>query len=96
VGDRNPLYYLYVQLTRPFLRLKDAYSLCQVVRDRAKVLLFGHMHFGLDCSGDGRRYGIKLALDGSSTTCTDNETDRMRYRVIDLSDLSQTMRMLKL
>lgn len=96
VGDRNPLNYLYVQLTRPFLRLKDAYSLCQVLRDRAQVLLFGHMHYGLDCSGEGRKYGIRLALDGSSTTCADNDTDRMRYRLIDLSDMSQTMRMLRL
>jgi 3',5'-cyclic AMP phosphodiesterase CpdA len=96
VGDRNPLNYLYVQLTRPFLRLKDAYSLCQVLRDRVQGLLFGHMHYGLDCSGDARKYGIKLALDGSSTTCTDNDTDRMRYRVVDLSDMSQTVRMLKL
>jgi 3',5'-cyclic AMP phosphodiesterase CpdA len=96
VGDRNPLNYLYVQLTRPFLRLKDAYSLCQVLRDRAQALLFGHMHYGLDCSGEGRKYGIKLALDGSSTTCTDEDTDRMRYRVIDLADMSQTMRILKL
>jgi 3',5'-cyclic AMP phosphodiesterase CpdA len=96
VGDRNPLSYIYVQLTRPFLRLKDAYSLCQVLRDRAQVLLFGHMHFGLDCSGEGRKYGIKLALDGGSTTCADDDNDRMRYRVINLSDLSQTVRMLKL
>jgi 3',5'-cyclic AMP phosphodiesterase CpdA len=96
VGDRNPMYYLYIQLTRPFLRLKDAYSLCQVLRDRALGLLFGHLHFGLDCSGDARKYGLKLALDGSSTTCTDNDADRMRYRVVDLSDLSQTVRMLKL
>jgi 3',5'-cyclic AMP phosphodiesterase CpdA len=96
VGDRNPLNYLYIQLTRPFLRLKDAYSFCQVLRDRAQGLLFGHLHFGLDCSGDARKYGLKLALDGSSTTCADNDADRMRYRVVDLSDLSQTVRMLKL
>lgn len=96
VGDRNPLNYLYVQLTRPFLRLKDAYSLCQVLRDRVQGLLFGHMHYGLDCSGESRKYGIKLAFDGSSTTCTDNDTDRMRYRVIDLADMSQTVRMLKI
>ena len=96
VGDRNPLHYIYVQLTRPFLRLKDAFSLCQVLRDRAHVLLFGHMHFGLDCSGESRKYGMELAFDGGSTTCTDNDTDRMRYRVIDLADLTQTVRMLKL
>jgi 3',5'-cyclic AMP phosphodiesterase CpdA len=96
VGDRNPLYFFYVHLTRPFLRLKDAYSLCQVLRDRAQALLFGHMHFGLDCSSDGQKYGIRLALDGSSTTDASDEADRMRYRVIDLADLSYTVRALKL
>ncbi len=96
VGDRGLLSSLFAQLSRPFLRLKDAYSLCQVVRDRAHVLLFGHMHFGLDCSGEGRKYGVRLALDGSSTTCANDDADRMRYRVIDLSDLTQTVRMLSL
>ena len=96
VGDRNPLAFVYTQLTRPFLRLKDAYSLCQILRDRAHVLLFGHMHFGLDCSGDSGKYGIRLALDGSSTTCTDNDADRMRYRVADLSDYTYKTRMLRL
>ncbi|MBI5890219.1 MAG: metallophosphoesterase [Nitrosomonadales bacterium] len=97
VGDGKSLYHLFAQLTRPFRRLKDAYSFCQVARDRVQGVLFGHMHYGLDCSGDARKYGIQLALDGSSTTCTDNDgEDRMRYRVIDLSDLSQTTRMLKL
>ena len=96
VGDRNPLYNFFVNLTRPFLRLKDAYSLCQVLRDRTQVLLFGHMHYGLDCSGDGRKYGIGQALDGSSTTCAGDEADRMRYRVIDLSDMSYAVRALKL
>jgi calcineurin-like phosphoesterase family protein len=96
VGDKNPLFHLFSQFTRPFLRLKDAYSLCQVLRDRAQGMLFGHMHYGLNCSEDSRKYGVRLALDGSSTTCTDNDADRMRYRVIDLADLSQTTRMLKL
>ena len=67
------------------------------VRDRMQVLLFGHMHFGLDCSSDGQRYGIRLALDASSTTCAGDEGgDRMRYRVIDLADMSYTVRALKL
>jgi len=95
VGDRNPLYNLFMQLTRPFLRLKDAYSFSQVVRDRAHVLLFGHMHYGLDCSGDGRKYGIRMALDGSSTTDADNDTGRMRYRVIDLDGMTYRVRTLK-
>ncbi len=94
VGDRHPLSLLFARLSRPFLRLKDAYSLCQVVRDRAHVLLFGHMHFGLDCSGEGQKYGVRLALDGGSTTCADDDADRMRYRVIDLPELSRTVRML--
>jgi 3',5'-cyclic AMP phosphodiesterase CpdA len=96
VGDRNPLFNLFTQLTRPFLRLKDAYSFSQVVRDRAHVLLFGHMHYGLDCSCDSQKYGVRMALDGSSTTDTDHEADRMRYRVIDLAEMSYTMRTLKL
>jgi 3',5'-cyclic AMP phosphodiesterase CpdA len=95
VGDRNPLYNLFMQLTRPFLRLKDAYSFSQVVRDRAHVLLFGHMHYGLDCSSDGRKYGIRMALDGSSTTDAGNESGRMRYRMIDLAEMSYRVHTLK-
>lgn len=96
VGDRYPFYNFLMHLSRPFLRLKDAYSFSQIVRDRAQVLLFGHMHYGLDCSGDGRKYGIRMALDGGSTTCTEDETDRMRYRVIDLADMSYQVRTLRL
>lgn len=96
VGDRNPLLHLFAWATRPFRRLKDAYSFCQIVRNRVQILLFGHMHFGLDCSGDSRRYGIDLALDGGSTTCTENDSDRMRYRIIDLKNLHQEIRMLRL
>ncbi|MCX7193161.1 MAG: metallophosphoesterase [Proteobacteria bacterium] len=96
VGDKNPLLHLFAWLTRPFRRLKDAYSLCQIVRDRVQVLCFGHMHHGLDSSSESQKYGIPLALDGGSTTCTDDDSDRMRYRIIDTKDLSQTMRMIKI
>lgn len=95
VGDRNPLYHLFTQLSRPFLRLKDAYSFSQVVRDRVHVLLFGHMHYGLDCGGEARKYGIPMALDGGSTTNTDDETGKMRYRVVDLEALNYKVRMLR-
>lgn len=94
VGDKNPFFHLFAWVTRSFRRLKDAYTLCQITRDRVQVLLFGHMHHGLDCSGESRKYGIRLALDGGSTTCTEDDLDRMRYRVIDLSDITQPVRTL--
>lgn len=83
VGDGHYLAHLLGWNTRRFRRLKDAYSLMQTLRDRVDILLFGHQHFGLDYSAEGQRYGIGLALDGSSSTCTQMDTDRMRYRVVD-------------
>ncbi len=83
VGDKGFLSHLFGWNTRRFRRLKDAYSLLQCIRDRADILLFGHQHFGLDYSAEGQRYGIPLALDGSSSTATQMDTDRMRYRVVD-------------
>jgi 3',5'-cyclic AMP phosphodiesterase CpdA len=85
VGDHRLLAHLLGWNTRRFRRLKDAYSLMQTVRDRVDILLFGHQHFGLDYSGEGQRYGIGLALDGSSSTATQMDTDRMRYRVLDVA-----------
>jgi len=81
--DGNFFAHLLGWNTRRFRRLKDAYSLMQTLRDRADVLLFGHQHYGLDYSAEGQHYGIALALDGSSSTATQMDTDRMRYRVID-------------
>lgn len=83
VGDKAYWKELFGWNTRGFRRLKDAYSLMQCVRDRADILLFGHQHFGLDFSAEAQRYGIRLALDASSSTATQMDTDRMRYRVID-------------
>ena len=83
VGDRHLVSHLLGWNTRRFRRLKDAYSLMQCLRDRVDGLLFGHQHFGLDYSAEAQRYGIPLALDASSSTCTQMDTDRMRYRVID-------------
>jgi len=96
VGDRQAFKHLIAWLTRPFRRMKDAYSLCQTVRDRVQAVLFGHMHEGLDCSGESAKYGIPLALDGSSTTDTDGIHDRLRYRIIDLAAGTHTVRMLNL
>jgi predicted phosphodiesterase len=92
LGDRGYLSHLFGWNTRRFRRLKDAYSLMQCIRDRADILLFGHQHFGLDYSAEGQRYGIPLALDGSSSTATQMDTDRMRYRVIEVGSGRVEMR----
>ncbi len=96
MGDGKVFAHLFARLTRAFRRLKDAYSFCRLVRDRAQVLLFGHMHYGLDCSGESIKYGIPLALDGGSTTCAESGEDRMRYRIIDLENMTQEIRFLML
>lgn len=96
ICDKNPLPHLLAGFTRSFRRLKDAYSLCQIIRNRIDVLCFGHMHHGLDCSGESSKYGIKLALDGGSITCADNNSDRMRYRIIDLESMTHEVRMIRM
>lgn len=96
VGDGHFRKHLVAWLTRPFRRMKDAYSLCQIIRDRVQLVLYGHMHEGLDCSGESRKYGIRLALDGSSSTDTDRTHDRMRYRIIDLESMNYAIRMVKM
>jgi 3',5'-cyclic AMP phosphodiesterase CpdA len=96
VGDGRLLKHLAARLTRPFRRMKDAYSFCQIVRDRVRLLLFGHMHEGLDCSDESAKYGIPLALDGGSTTDTERVHDRLRYRVMDLDAMTQTVRLIRL
>jgi ribose 1,5-bisphosphokinase PhnN len=52
-----------------------------IMFDRAEA----RQHFGLDYSAEGQRYGIPLTLDGSSSTATQMDADRMRYRVIDVA-----------
>lgn len=96
VGERGYLAHLLGWNTRRFRRLKDAYSLMQCIRDRVDILLFGHQHYGLDYSAEGQRYGIPLALDASSSTATQMDTDRMRYRVIDTTTLRYTTHMVAL
>lgn len=96
VGDKRYLSHLLGWNTRRFRRLKDAYSLMQCIRDRAHILLFGHQHFGLDYSAEAQRYGIGLALDASSSTCTQMDTNRMRYRVIDTQTGTYTTRFVAL
>ena len=95
VGDGHLAHHLLVGLTRPFRRLMDAYSLCEIIRSRVQVLLFGHRHFGLNCSSNSQCYDIPLALDGGSSTATEKRCDRLRYRIIDLAQLTTEMRTLR-
>lgn len=83
VGDGHLAIHLLAGVTRSFRRLKDAYSLCKIIQDRVQLLLFGHMHYGLDCSSESQKYGIPQAFDGGSSTATDDDCDRLRYRQID-------------
>jgi len=96
MGDSHILKHLVVRVTRPFRRMKDAYSLCQIVRDRVQAVLFGHKHEGLDCSPESVKYGIGLGLDGGSTTDTDDSNDRLRYRIVDLASMTHVTRMIKI
>ncbi len=66
-----------------FLRLEDAYSFVQIIRDRIDILLVGHRHLTLDYKAEAIRYGFQMALDGSSSVSAKMDADRMRYRVID-------------
>jgi DNA repair exonuclease SbcCD nuclease subunit len=83
IGDRGFLKHIFDYDTTRFRRLKDAFSFVNIVRDRIDILLVGHRHLNLDYSSEARRYGFKMALDGSSTTGNKMHIDRMRYRVID-------------
>jgi 3',5'-cyclic AMP phosphodiesterase CpdA len=96
VDDGHYFSHLLNWNTRRFRRLKDAYSLLQSLRDRVDAILFGHQHYGLNYSAEAQRYGIPIALDGSSSTCTEMDTDRMRYRIIDTATGTVTNRLLKL
>jgi 3',5'-cyclic AMP phosphodiesterase CpdA len=69
--------------TTRFRRLKDAYSLVTVVRDRIDTMLCGHRHLGLDYSSEAKRYGFTTALDASSTVCYKTDDTVMRYRILD-------------
>lgn len=95
LGEADGLGQWIMLLTRSFRRLKDAYTFNQTIRDRAHVLLFGHMHFGLDCRAESGKYGIPLAFDGGSSTGKDMSGKMLRYRIIDPGTLAAETRFLK-
>lgn len=94
VGDGHTLRNWFTWATRRFRRLKDTYSLMQCIRDRVDLVLFGHKHFGQDYSFVAQSYGIAHALDASSTTATQMDTDRMRYRIVDTDTGQITVRLI--
>lgn len=95
-GDGHLLGHFLAAATRPFRRLKDAWSLLQCLRDRVDLVLFGHQHFGLDHRAEATRYGIPMAFDASSTTGANTSSDRMRYRIIDTESGAVAIRMVRL
>lgn len=94
-GDRHYLAKAYQWYGRGRLRLKDANSLLQILRDRIDLLLFGHKHYGLDHCFEAQRYGIGMAFDASSTTGEGMDTTYMRYRVIDIASGSVEVRLVR-
>jgi len=83
IDDLNFIQQLINWNSNHFLRLEDAFSLVQILRDRIDILLFGHRHLMLDHQPEAVKYGFKMALDASSSTAMKTAADRMRYRVID-------------
>jgi DNA repair exonuclease SbcCD nuclease subunit len=96
VGDRHLWHHMLTGMTRAFRRLKDAYTLCDVIRARVHIMLFGHQHHGLNCSSDSHMYDVPVALDGGSSTCTGVDAAYMRYRIIDTDTMRCTTRALPL
>lgn len=88
LGDAKLFFRLIQWFSKPFRRLKDAYSLMNVCRDKADILLFGHQHIGLNHKFEAERYGLGMALDGSSSTCKDMDMTEMHIRVIDTDTLT--------
>lgn len=91
IGDSHFLNRMTTWYTRSFRRLKDACSFVEILRDRVDLLLFGHQHYGLNHRAEAERYGIGLALDASSSTCTAMYSQRMRFRIIDTDTLATEM-----
>lgn len=94
-GDRNFLAKAYQWYGRSRLRLKDANSLLQILRDRIDLMLFGHKHYGLDHRFEAQRYNLGMAFDASSSTGEGMDSDRMRYRVMDTATGNVEVRMVR-
>jgi predicted phosphodiesterase len=91
IGDTQFLSRWVKWKVRHWLRLKDASSFLDVVRDRIDVLLFGHQHNHLDYGSQARSYGIRLALDGSSTTGLNRyRRPWLTFRIIDTVTMAVT------
>lgn len=72
----------------PFHQLKDSKKLRVVIENKIDILLYGHNHFG---HSRNRAWGIKIVLDGGSSTGKRAFRiigTKIKHRVINLSDFS--------
>jgi 3',5'-cyclic AMP phosphodiesterase CpdA len=68
-----------------FHRLKDYKKLKEVLQGKVDVVLYGHNHTGKNHSGE---WGIKVMLDGGSSTGKRMLGRRVKHRIVDLADFS--------
>ena len=86
-ADKRKIVYLHhhpIDLV-PFHQLKDHKEFGNVVRNKVDMVLYGHNHAGKDHSGT---WGIKIMLDGGSSTGKRMLGRRVKHRIIDLADFS--------
>lgn len=69
----------------PFHKLKDNKKLKKIIENKIDILLFGHNHIGNSYNG---RWGIKIMLDGGSSTGKRKIFNPIIHRTINLSDFS--------
>jgi len=69
----------------PFHKLKDHNKLKEIVKNKIDILLFGHNHIG---NSYNEKWGIKIMLDGGSSTGKRVLFKPIHHRKIDLSNFS--------
>jgi 3',5'-cyclic AMP phosphodiesterase CpdA len=69
----------------PFHKLKDHKEFGSIIRNKVDVVLYGHNHAGKNHSGT---WGIKIMLDGGSSTGKRMLWRKAKHRMISLSDFS--------
>lgn len=69
----------------PFHKLKDHQKLREIIQNKVDLVLYGHNHVGKNHSG---KWGIKIMLDGGSSTGKRSFGRKIRHRIINLNDFS--------
>ncbi|MEA3493260.1 MAG: metallophosphoesterase [Candidatus Margulisiibacteriota bacterium] len=73
----------------PFHKLKDHLKLKRIIAGKVDIVLYGHNHAARDHSG---WWGIKIMLDGGSSTGKRMLFKKVKHRIINLSDFSISKR----